>query len=653
MGSGMNARVIALTVYNGELIAGGYFTAAGGVGASHVARWNGDQWQPLGGGVNGDVNMLTVYSGNLIAGGAFTTAGGIGANRIARWNGSTWQPMGSGLNNLVFVGKVYNSELYVGGDFSTAGGVSANKIARWNGSAWLPVGSGLNDYARTLNEYDGDLIVGGEFSIAGGIGANGVARWQDCLTQPGETIPPTQPVYTPPPTPTPTQQNLVVVTHGCCTSDSDLDGFWYPFRDAIEGGVDPSWAVDVKDWTPAGAPGPALNKGLAVGQAYGIEIGELGYDFVHLIAHSAGAALIGEASRWIKLTSPTTEVHTTFLDAYGGFLVWGGPGYQQLYGRYADWADHYFADDITGPFTSLNLQHCHNVNVTSADQDFDSSHSWPYCFYSYTVNDASIGQCVPPVEGYAGGYGFPLSYEDYPGSIAEWLTERAAKYPVGGVIHTLQAGGVAGGMPDLPSLVLLVRHDPLINLTTTPYATSDGGTLVVHGDATGFTAVTHPEGAVKSTEAWITVELDLTQPVNFVQFDVEFGSPAEAHGLLTLYLDGTEIGFLDEPYASLTPGTYSMQTAGDLEPGMHTLGFRVDQFGKVPSIITVTSIATGYGAFVPLGDLNFDLIVNGLDLALLLGAWGPCPPSGDCPADFDGNGVVNGFDLAILLASWG
>jgi hypothetical protein len=44
--------------------------------------------------------------------------------------------------------------------------------------------------------------------------------------------------------------------------------------------------------------------------------------------------------------------------------------------------------------------------------------------------------------------------------------------------------------------------------------------------------------------------------------------------------------------------------------------------------------------------------VNGDDLGILLGAWGPCA-STDCPADLDGNGAVDADDLGILLAAWG
>ena len=50
-------------------------------------------------------------------------------------------------------------------------------------------------------------------------------------------------------------------------------------------------------------------------------------------------------------------------------------------------------------------------------------------------------------------------------------------------------------------------------------------------------------------------------------------------------------------------------------------------------------------------DLTSDGAVGASDLAMLLGAWGPCTKS--CPADFDGDGVVAAADLALLLGAWG
>jgi hypothetical protein len=51
-------------------------------------------------------------------------------------------------------------------------------------------------------------------------------------------------------------------------------------------------------------------------------------------------------------------------------------------------------------------------------------------------------------------------------------------------------------------------------------------------------------------------------------------------------------------------------------------------------------------------DLNLDNVVNGADLGLMLGAWGPCPSS-PCAADLNLDGVVNGADLGLMLGAWG
>jgi hypothetical protein len=51
------------------LIAGGGFASAGGVACNCIARWDGSAWQPLGSGMNNEVYALTVYNGELIAGG--------------------------------------------------------------------------------------------------------------------------------------------------------------------------------------------------------------------------------------------------------------------------------------------------------------------------------------------------------------------------------------------------------------------------------------------------------------------------------------------------------------------------------------------------------------------------------------------------------
>jgi hypothetical protein len=174
-------------VFNGELIAGGWFGSAGGNPAiPYIARWNGTSWRSLDGGVNGNVYALAEYRGELIAGGNFTTAGGSPANHVARWNGATWAALGVGVNSDVYALTVLHDKLFVGGEFSTAGGAPVSQVAQWNGTSWGQLGSGTTtggvQYAAGVRAFavNGDqLIVGGAFTVAGGQTSLRLAIWND------------------------------------------------------------------------------------------------------------------------------------------------------------------------------------------------------------------------------------------------------------------------------------------------------------------------------------------------------------------------------------------------------------------------------------------------------------------------------------------
>nr|MBK9650191.1 T9SS type A sorting domain-containing protein [Bacteroidota bacterium] len=185
---GTQGQVMDLEVYNNELIAGGFFTSAGGVSANHVAKWNGTNWSALGGGISNIVYTFTNYKGNLIAGGLFLSAGGVPANHIASWNGSSWSAMGGGMSGTfyqyVFALKEYNGNLIAGGYFTHSDGIQTNGIAKWNGSSWSAMGCGMfypaNVYgSHTFCVYGTDLIVGGLFTSAGCVGAAHLASYYE------------------------------------------------------------------------------------------------------------------------------------------------------------------------------------------------------------------------------------------------------------------------------------------------------------------------------------------------------------------------------------------------------------------------------------------------------------------------------------------
>ena len=69
-------QIHALTVYDGQLIAGGVFPEQGLLSTNGSARWDGLDWEPLGRGVGGGAVFATaVHNGELVAGGSFMTAG--------------------------------------------------------------------------------------------------------------------------------------------------------------------------------------------------------------------------------------------------------------------------------------------------------------------------------------------------------------------------------------------------------------------------------------------------------------------------------------------------------------------------------------------------------------------------------------------------
>jgi hypothetical protein len=70
--------------------------------------------------------------------------------------------------------------------------------------------------------------------------------------------------------------------------------------------------------------------------------------------------------------------------------------------------------------------------------------------------------------------------------------------------------------------------------------------------------------------------------------------------------------------------------------------------GVTGSTALTLELAAAGSATGPVGDLNGDGIVNGADLAILLGAWGQAGG----PADLNGDGLVDGADLSILLSDW-
>ena len=101
--SNVSGVIGALAVYDNKLIAAGNFTSlytetGQEINANYIASWDGTAWSSLGTGMDADIWGLTVWNNKLIACGNFDNAGGTGALRIAAWDGFSWDSFGAGWN---------------------------------------------------------------------------------------------------------------------------------------------------------------------------------------------------------------------------------------------------------------------------------------------------------------------------------------------------------------------------------------------------------------------------------------------------------------------------------------------------------------------------------------------------------------------------
>jgi trimeric autotransporter adhesin len=199
-------RVFNLAVFQNELYATGNFITTPSNSVC-IQRWNDTTWSDAGpGGVNGAVSALTTYANGLYVGGSyFTLAGGVPVTHLARWDGTTYSPVGSGFGFGPDFGQMsclatYQGKLFASGEFLSVDGVPCRSIGQFDGVSWDSVGTGADSVGIVVDsismgpfggwyyihapatisamiEFGGELYVGGTFNMVGGVQARNVAKW--------------------------------------------------------------------------------------------------------------------------------------------------------------------------------------------------------------------------------------------------------------------------------------------------------------------------------------------------------------------------------------------------------------------------------------------------------------------------------------------
>lgn len=138
-------RVLYVNPGDGNLYMGGHFpelwdgdAPAQDFNMSGIAMYDGSNWYPLGTGLNEYCRAIHSYNGEVIAGGYFTDAGGTPAQKIAKWNPitQTWSAMGggfdgTGIDEYVKSAWTWNGIFFAGGAYTQCEGGPMNYIAQW------------------------------------------------------------------------------------------------------------------------------------------------------------------------------------------------------------------------------------------------------------------------------------------------------------------------------------------------------------------------------------------------------------------------------------------------------------------------------------------------------------------------------------------
>ena len=319
------------------------------------------------------------------------------------------------------------------------------------------------------------------------------------------------------------------------------------------------------------SPIDAVDNGVQVGRNLGSNLKSLNYGRVHLVAHSAGSAVIDEAATFLSKENPISEIQLSYLDAFDPHAseVANPEDLPELddlflssYNSSADFVDNYFETRNPGPAglieTGRKTQNLakrgFNLDVTAADDnqdpDFSMAHAWPREFYESTF---SMNEALP--------YGFSN------GSIA--VGNPAANYsisePEGLCVLIDQAGAQrcieTNLVPKGTSVYL-----PVTAATTEQTIQSENTRLqpvaqVSTGAAQNNVLVTRRsiiDGGA-STEEFkfdtIDVEVILDEPSEAFAFDIDFAQGSDA--MVSVYVSDsllTRIDLLDYP-ASETVNT--------------------------------------------------------------------------------------------------
>jgi hypothetical protein len=171
---------LSMCLLGDSLVVGGQFDHAGSLPVNNIALWDGAAWHAIGDGFTGDpytvgneIDAVTIWNGQLVAGGFFSNSGTQSLQGAAIWNGAAWQQFGSNIVEAVSF-RIADGVLFASGKFRLPDGTEVYSVARWTGTDWHILGSGAS-YFPSIGVYDGYLYESGSGLVNGHV-SHGLSR---------------------------------------------------------------------------------------------------------------------------------------------------------------------------------------------------------------------------------------------------------------------------------------------------------------------------------------------------------------------------------------------------------------------------------------------------------------------------------------------
>jgi len=377
----------------------------------------------------------------------------------------------------------------------------------------------------------------------------------------------------------------------------------------------------------------------------------------HFIGHSRGACTISEAILRLGIAGIAVDQMTTLdphpvngtLDARYN-LNWGDP----VPKRWSNvvWADNYWRADGGGlinglDFDGMPLENVFNVQLSESVLNccaYSFSHSDVHLWYFGTINLAT---------GASNGEETVTSQMR-----STWWPEGAANV---GFARSAIVGGarpaISPGIAPVPGLAPVIHNGNFDGGTRAGWAMHGGsGATVQSASGNWYARLTASRPQLTHNRSFLPAPRDPGRPLE-LSVALRRSGTAGANDALRIELQG-----VGDETATALPGavwtiaslgtsfaTFTIPIPAELCGRTTRLHVVLDGGGDgLSSTVDVDDIAVTVPTLA--ADLNGDARVDGVDLGLLLAAWGPC---NGCPADINGDGSVSAVDLASLLAAWG